>query len=140
LTDSAVVLHPTEVPQNKSFWRHFPQANLLAWYGKKLNLTQQKHAFTNQKMYYKCTTQNKHKKLKPGLVAFYDIWPRAVQQVYSQRKKQVREEIHKKVKKKLNTEIKNRIKGALRPEPTRGLYMPSTHTVAAAWLRLVHDT
>ena len=50
------VLHPT--------WHkigHFgdvPQANLLAWYGK-LNLTQQKHAFTNQK---KCTTtQNKHK-------------------------------------------------------------------------------
>ena len=40
----------------------------------KLNLTQQKHAFTNQK---KCTTtQNKHtKKLKPGLVASYDIRP-----------------------------------------------------------------
>jgi len=36
----------------------------LAWYGK-LNLTQQKHTFTNQK---KCTTQ---KKLKPGLVASY---------------------------------------------------------------------
>jgi len=37
----------------------------------KLNLTQQKQAFINQK---KCTTtQNKHKKLKPGLVAFYDI-------------------------------------------------------------------
>ena len=35
----------------------------------KLSLTQQKHAFTNQK---KCT-QNKHK--KPGLVAFYDIRP-----------------------------------------------------------------
>ena len=35
--------------------------------------TQQKHSFTNQK---KCTTtQNKHKKLKPGLVAFYDIRP-----------------------------------------------------------------
>ena len=35
-------------------------------------LTQQKHAITNQK---KCTaTQNKHKKLKPGLVAFYGIW------------------------------------------------------------------
>jgi len=31
------------------------------------------HAFTNLK---KCTTtQNKHKKLKPGLVAFYDIRP-----------------------------------------------------------------
>jgi len=28
---------------------------------------------TNQKKY--TTTQNKHKKLKPGLVAFYDIWP-----------------------------------------------------------------
>jgi len=40
----------------------------LVW--KKLNLTQQKHAFTNQK---KCTTtQNKH---KPGLVALYDIRP-----------------------------------------------------------------
>ena len=38
----------------------FPQANLFAWYGKKLNLTQQKHPFTNHK---KCTTaQNKHKK------------------------------------------------------------------------------
>jgi len=37
---------------------------------KKLNVKQQKHAFTNQK---KCTTtQNKHKKLKLGLVAFYD--------------------------------------------------------------------
>jgi len=36
----------------------------------KLNLTQQKHTFTNQK---KCTTQNKHKKLKPGIVASYDI-------------------------------------------------------------------
>jgi len=39
----------------------------------KLNLTQQKHTFTNQK---KClTAQNKHKKLKPGLVTYYDIWP-----------------------------------------------------------------
>jgi len=39
----------------------------------KQNLTQQKHAFTNQN---KCTTtQNKHKKLKPGLVASYDILP-----------------------------------------------------------------
>jgi len=40
----------------------------------KLNLTQQKHAFTYQK---KCTTaQNKCKKrLKLGLVASYDIQP-----------------------------------------------------------------
>jgi len=35
----------------------------------KLNLTQQQHAFTNQK---KCTYYNT-KKLKPGLVASYDI-------------------------------------------------------------------
>jgi len=52
----------------------FPKANLLAWYGKKLHLTQQKHAFANQK---KCTTtQNKHKKLKPGLVAWK--WIRSI--------------------------------------------------------------
>jgi len=45
-----------------------------SWLGmEKQNLTQQKHAFTNQN---KCTTtQNKHKKLKLGLVASYDIWP-----------------------------------------------------------------
>jgi len=36
---------------------------------KNLNLTQQKHAFTNQK---KCiTTQTEHKTLKPGLVAIH---------------------------------------------------------------------
>ena len=40
---------------------------------KKTNLTQQKHAFANQKK--RTTTQNKHKKLKPDLVAFYDIRP-----------------------------------------------------------------
>jgi len=45
-----------------------PQASLLAWHGKQLNLTQQEHAFTNQKS---CATQ----KIKPGFVAFYDIQP-----------------------------------------------------------------
>jgi len=35
---------------------------------KKLNLTQQKHAFTNQNV-----LQNKNKKQKPDLVAFYNI-------------------------------------------------------------------
>ena len=35
----------------------------------KLNLTQQKHTFTNQKNVLQ------HKKLKPGLVASYNIWP-----------------------------------------------------------------
>jgi len=39
----------------------------------KQNLTQQKHTFTNQN---KCTiTQDKHKKLKPGLAASYNIRP-----------------------------------------------------------------
>jgi len=42
----------------------------------KINLTQQKHAFTNQRKCRPTTTQNKHtQKLKPGLVAFYDIRP-----------------------------------------------------------------
>jgi len=39
----------------------------------KLNLTQQKQTFTNQK---ECnTTQNKHKKVKPGLVASISVRP-----------------------------------------------------------------
>ena len=46
--------------QNRSFWRRFPKP--ISRLGmKKLNLTQQKHTFTNQK---KCTTQNKHKRTK----------------------------------------------------------------------------
>jgi len=46
----------------------------IFWLGtEKRNLTQQKHTFTNQEK--RTTTQNKHKKLKPGLVASYDIWP-----------------------------------------------------------------
>jgi len=44
--------------QINQFGDVLPQANLLAWYGK-TNLTQQKHAFTDQN---KCTTtQNRHK-------------------------------------------------------------------------------
>ena len=42
------------------------------------------HAFTNQK---KCTTtQNKHKKLKPGLLAFYDIRPGNAAGLFSKEK------------------------------------------------------
>jgi len=46
----------------------------IFWLGiEKPNLTQQKHIFTNQK---KCIiTQNKHTKIKPGLVASYNIRP-----------------------------------------------------------------
>jgi len=44
----------------------------ISWLGmEKLNLTRQKHTLTNQKK--RTTTQNKQK-LKPGLVASYDIW------------------------------------------------------------------
>ena len=60
--------------QNRSFWRRSSSQSFgLVW--KKLNLTQQKHSFTNQKK--STTTQHKinTKKLKPGLVAFYNIWP-----------------------------------------------------------------
>jgi len=57
--------------QNRYF-KDFPKR--ISWLGmEKLNLTQQKHAFTNQK---KCTTtQNKQTNLKPGLVASYNIQP-----------------------------------------------------------------
>jgi len=41
----------------------------------KINLTQQKHTFTNQKK--RTTTQNKHKKTKArfSCLTSYDIWP-----------------------------------------------------------------
>ena len=46
----------------------------ISWLGmEKQNPTQQKNTFTNQKI--STTTQNKHKKQKPGLVTTYDIWP-----------------------------------------------------------------
>jgi len=46
----------------------------ISWLGmEKLNLTQQKHGFTNQK---KCTITQTQTKLKPDLVTSYDIWPR----------------------------------------------------------------
>jgi len=47
--------------------------NTISWPGtEKLNLTQQKYTFTNEKI---CSTQIKHKRLKPGLVASYNIPP-----------------------------------------------------------------
>jgi len=47
----------------------------------KLNLTQQKYTFINQK---KCTntTQNEHKKLKPGLATSYDTEQQQQQQPF----------------------------------------------------------
>jgi len=69
--------------QNGSFRRHFPKP--ISWPGmEKLNRTQQKHTFTNRK---KCkTTQNEHKKLKPRLVAFYDIQPEIGTDLFSKEK------------------------------------------------------
>jgi len=49
-----------------------PQAKLFAWYEKKQNLTQQKHTFTNRKMY---NNKINTKKVNPGLVACDDIPP-----------------------------------------------------------------
>ena len=71
MIDSVVVLCP--IRHKIGHFRDVSpsQSPGLVW--KKLNLPQQKHAFTNQKK--GTTTQNKHRKLKPGLVAFCDIWP-----------------------------------------------------------------
>jgi len=71
LIEQHSTLHPT--------WHkigHFldvPPSQYAGLVRKTLNLTQQKHAFTNQKQKKCTTTQNKHNKLKPGLVAFYNI-------------------------------------------------------------------
>jgi len=52
---------------------HSPNQSLGLVPKKKTKPNTQKHAFTDQK---KCTTtENKHKKLKPGLVACCDIQP-----------------------------------------------------------------
>ena len=52
-----------------------PQANLLARYGKTKPNTTKAHIHQSKEMYYNTKTQNTQKKLKPGLVNSYDIWP-----------------------------------------------------------------
>ena len=50
----------------------FPQANLLAWYGKTKPNTKSMHSpIRRNELQHKINT----KKLKPSLVAFYDIRP-----------------------------------------------------------------
>jgi len=66
--DPVKVLHPTR--HKICHLKNVPQVNLMAWNGK-LNLTQQKHTFPNQK---KCTT-TQTQKIQPGLVVSYDIQP-----------------------------------------------------------------
>jgi len=55
---------------NRSFRRHFPKPTswLVGLVRKKTKPNTQKHAFTNQK-------NVQHKKLKPVLVTFNNIWP-----------------------------------------------------------------
>jgi len=78
--------------QNQSFWRRFSQAILLAWYGKKLNVTQDKSTHSPIKrnvLQHQISTE----KLKPHLVAFYDIRPGNGTGLFS--KENIREEISK---------------------------------------------
>ena len=77
-----MVLRPTR-QKNRLFWRRFPEP--ISWLGmEKLNLTQQKQTFTNQKKH--TTTHKMQKKLKPGLVAFYDIQPGNAAGLFSKEK------------------------------------------------------
>jgi len=70
LIDWVKVLRPTR--HKKGHLGDIPEP--IAWFGmEKLKLTQQKHTFTDRNKH--TTTQNKHNKLKPHLVASYDIRP-----------------------------------------------------------------
>jgi len=65
---------------------------------RKLHLTQQNHAFTNQK---KCTTtQNKHKNYNVRLLAFYNIRPEKGAGLFSKEKIGIKGGDKEKVKKK----------------------------------------
>jgi len=68
--DRVVVLRPTR--HKIGHFGHVPQANLLAWYGKTKPNTTKAHIHQSKEMYY--NTKYK-KKLKPGLVASYNIRP-----------------------------------------------------------------
>jgi len=69
--DRVKVSHPTRQKIGHSEMFHKP----VSWLGmERLNLTQQKHAFTNEKK-FTTTPTNKHRKLMPGLFASYDIRP-----------------------------------------------------------------
>jgi len=65
---------------------------------KKHNTTRRRKHIHQSKIMYPTTTQNIHKKLKPGLVAFYDIRPGNGAGLFSKEKISMKED--KKVKKK----------------------------------------
>jgi len=92
----------------------------LAWYGKKAKPnTTKAHIHQSKKMYYNT------KKTKPGLAAFYNIWPGNGAGLFKYGRRQIRKSEEKKNKwgsiryKQANNiysaKIKNRIKGASRP-------------------------
>jgi len=88
----------------------------ISWLGiEKLKLTQQKHTFTNQNKY--TTTQNTYKKLKPGLVASYDIWPRNGQGLFW---------FWCFINLSL-TYLLRHLPTCLQPEPTWGMWMHTAH-------------
>ena len=62
------ILRPTR--HKIGHFGHVPQANLWAWYGKTKPNTTKAHIHQSKEMY-----NNTNKKLKPGLVASYDIGP-----------------------------------------------------------------
>jgi len=68
LIDWVVVLRPTR--HKTGHFGDVPQANLLARYGKTKNNTTKAHIHQSRNC---TTTQNKHRKLKPSLVASSDI-------------------------------------------------------------------
>jgi len=69
------VLHPTR--HKIGHFGDVSQANLLAWYGK--TNTTKAHIHQSKQ---NTTTQNKHEKLKPGLVTSYDIQPGIVEGLF----------------------------------------------------------
>ena len=83
LIDWVVVLRPTRCKIGH-FGDVSPSQPLGLMLKKAKPQPQQKNAFTNKKT---CTTtQNKHKQLKPALVAFYDIRPGNAASLFSRRK------------------------------------------------------
>ena len=62
-----MVVHPTR--HKIGHFGDIPPANLLAWYGKTKPNTTKAHIHQSKQMYYNT------KKLKPGLVTSYNIWP-----------------------------------------------------------------
>jgi len=122
-----VVLHPTR-HKIGHFGVVSPSQSLgLVW--KKTKPNTKKHAFTNQK---KCTTtQNK---LKPGLIAFYDIRPGNGAGLSS--KEKIREEIknlEKSEEKRINGQAYDRNKQTIYIAPKSKIESRADYAPEPAW-------